>query len=217
MGNHNSRVQGVLTMLRVVLLACLVAFSSASMGERRIASWEKFIAKTATKNLDRDDLLSEVNWFWNRHIRYLDDNKLNELALPLDKDFWQTPKQSLTRGFGDCEDFAIAKYFTLLRLGVASKHLRLIYVKHRQRTAHMILGYWADPDNEYEEVLVLDNLESRVKHLSRRSDLTPVYSFNADGLWFLKRDGRQYRHQFVPSAAEHSKWAGVLERVEQGL
>lgn len=31
---------------------------------------------------------------------------------------WKTPKEFLIDGEGVCEDFAIAKYFTLLELGI---------------------------------------------------------------------------------------------------
>jgi amino acid transporter len=40
-------------------------------------------------------------------------------------DYWMTPKEFFIKGFGDCEDYAIAKYFTLLELGVKKESLYL--------------------------------------------------------------------------------------------
>jgi len=46
--------------------------------------------------------------------------------------------------------------------------------------AHMVLAWYATPDAE---PLILDNLITEVRPASRRPDLTPVFSFNSDGLW----------------------------------
>ena len=49
----------------------------------------------------------------------------------------------LARGEGDCEDFAIAKYFTARTLGVPDNKLRITYVYIKRRwkpnEAHMVL------------------------------------------------------------------------------
>ena len=44
-------------------------------------------------------------------------------------DYWATPVESLRKGEADCEDYAIAKYFTLRQLGVADDKLRITYYK----------------------------------------------------------------------------------------
>lgn len=46
--------------------------------------------------------------------------------------------------------------------------------------AHMVLAYHAQP---HAEPVILDNLISELRPASRRPDLTPVFSFNGDGLW----------------------------------
>ena len=43
-------------------------------------------------------------------------------------DYWATPIETLASNGGDCEDFSIAKYFTLRELGVAEQCLRLTNV-----------------------------------------------------------------------------------------
>ena len=44
-------------------------------------------------------------------------------------DYWATPIEFLASHGGDCEDFAIAKYFTLIQLGIPEEQLTLTYVK----------------------------------------------------------------------------------------
>ena len=92
--------------------------------------------------------------------------------------------ESIGRGSGDCEDFVIAKYFSLLEAGVASEKLRLVYVRVKQdgtpTQAHMVLGYYAQPESE---PLVLDNLIGDIRAAGRRTDLVPVFSFNKDGVY----------------------------------
>ena len=89
-------------------------------------------------------------------------------------------------GMGDCEDFAIAKYFSLLAVGVPASQLRLVYVRLQlgapggPSQAHMVLAYYASAQAE---PLILDNLITDIRPASRRPDLTPVFSFNSDGLW----------------------------------
>ncbi|WP_237707120.1 transglutaminase-like cysteine peptidase [Pseudoalteromonas sp. BSi20652] len=48
-------------------------------------------------------------------------------------DYWTTPLETLGRGLGDCEDYAIAKYISLRALGVIDDKLRLIYEKQKLR------------------------------------------------------------------------------------
>ena len=87
------------------------------------------------------------------------------------------------RAAGDCEDFAIAKYMTLLMLGIGNQNLRLIYVRAKvggATVAHMVLGFYPQPT---EEPMILDNLITSVRAASQRSDLAPVFSFNSEGLW----------------------------------
>lgn len=102
-------------------------------------------------------------------------------------DYWATPSELIGQGRGDCEDFSIAKYYSLIDLGVPVTKLRLVYVKAAQngpdgvfQQAHMVLAYYATPTAD---PLVLDNLNSQILPASRRSDLSPIFSFNSAGLW----------------------------------
>lgn len=130
---------------------------------------------------DIEQALGEVNRFFNRRVAFRDDREV--WAAP---DHWASPLETLAKGAGDCEDFTIAKYFTLLAAGVPAERMRLVYVRARiggpagVSQAHMVLAYYAHPETE---PLILDNLIDEIRPASRRSDLTPVFSFNTEGLW----------------------------------
>ena len=126
-------------------------------------------------------LRASVNDFFNRRVVFTDD-----LAAWGSDDYWASPLETLERGQGDCEDYAIAKYFSLMAAGVPVAKLRLVYVRATiggpggAVQAHMVLAYYAQPGAE---PLILDNLVGEVRAASRRPDLTPVFSFNSEGLW----------------------------------
>src|SRR5690606_6378361 len=101
------------------------------------------------------------------------------------KDYWATPLESLGRGLGDCEDFAIGKYFSLVHLGIDPDKLRFIYVRAKvgpenKSIPHMVLGYYSRPDVA---PLVLDNLKGGILPANQRKDLSPVFSFNTAGIY----------------------------------
>lgn len=122
--------------------------------------------------------VAAVNAFMNRRLEYRDDQDAWGQI-----DYWASPLETLEKGMGDCEDFAIAKYFSLTALGVPHRKLRLVYVRAAMGgppVPHMVLAYYAAPDAD---PLVLDVLVPEVRAASQRADLTPVFSFNAEGIW----------------------------------
>jgi predicted transglutaminase-like cysteine proteinase len=120
-----------------------------------------------------------INRFFNRQIEFATDPQAWGQA-----DYWASPLESLQRRRGDCEDYAIAKYFSLLAAGMAVARLRLVYVRAQlddgPSQAHMVLAYYP-PDGG--QTLILDNLVEEVLPAAQRSDLVPVFSFNSVGLW----------------------------------
>ena len=126
--------------------------------------------------------LRDVNEYFNRRLRFVDDQTLWGQG-----DYWATPVEALIKGGGDCEDFAVAKYFSLKLLGIPASKLRITYVRARIggaasdiTQAHMVLTYFSTPDAE---PLVLDNLVGEIRPASRRTDLQPAFSFNTEGVW----------------------------------
>ncbi len=145
----------------------------------RLTAWVRLMAENGGK--PEPDKLQIVNAFFNQ-IPWVSDPE--HWAKP---DYWATPPEMLASNGGDCEDFSIGKYFTLLALGVAMDKLKITYVKARDpnpiNQAHMVLTYYLKPDAI---PLVLDNLIPEIKPATERSDLTPIYAFNGDGLWLAK-------------------------------
>ena len=125
------------------------------------------------------------------------------------KDYWATPLEKLATHGGDCEDYAIGKYFALRELGVEQKKLRIMYVKAIEwNEAHMVLTYFP---KENEIPLVLDNINKKLLPANKRKDLVPVYSFNAEGLWLAKARGTGKR---VGSSSKIKLWADLQNRMQ---
>lgn len=169
---------------------------------KRLNAWQALL--DSSRNLSEAKKLEEVNIFFNR-LEFVSDQKHWGK-----EDFWATPVEFLASGGGDCEDFSIAKYFTLRELGVADERLRITYVKSlRLNQAHMVLSYY--PASE-KEPLVLDNLEGKIMPASQRKDLIPVYNFNGDGLWIARQRGKGVR---VGEADRIGLWMDLRKRLEQ--
>jgi len=171
----------------------------------KFQTWRQLIA--AEGNAPDADRLKRVNEFFNRQIRFGTDPEIWNSP-----DYWATPLETLGQGAGDCEDFVIAKYFTLQMMGVEPARLRLTYVKAKIggvnstiTQAHMVLAYYAQPDSE---PLVLDNLITDIRPASRRPDLIPVFSFNSDGIWVP--GGAQPKS----SVEKLSRWTDLVARMK---
>lgn len=207
------RVPAATRALRIALatLLCMGASPSGAepqapfsaldqaIGEARLSSWQSLIEQAAA--LDERARLQAVNDFINRSVSYATDREIWGVD-----EYWATPLQTLSRGRGDCEDFAIGKYFTLVEIGVPSEKLRLTFVKALSlNRAHMVLAYYAD---QRAQPLILDNLEPRIKPANERSDLLPVFAFNNHGI-FLAKAPLQKSGQ---SPQTLSRWSDVSER-----
>ncbi|MFI8608395.1 cysteine protease LapG [Pseudomonas sp. NPDC077649] len=173
-------------------------YGSLGAAKQRILDWDALIKSSAA--LSEADKLGEVNRFFNRTIRFTDDIRLWQ-----QNDYWATPVEMLVKGAGDCEDYSIAKYFTLRRLGIPSEKLRITYVKAlNYNQAHMVLTYYASPTAE---PLVLDNLINDIRPASQRKDLLPVYAFNAEGLYLAGSNTRK------SDTKKLSRWQDILKKM----
>lgn len=172
----------------------------------RLEGWKSFVRETASREAlaqpaREDRLLRPVNLFFNR-IPSVED-----LAHWGVEDYWATPSEALASNGADCEDYAIAKYFTLKELGVPIARLRLVYARTwRSRTAHLVLAYYPDARAE---PLILDNLEGSIQPASDRPDLIPVYTFNDEDLLWPQEGGPTVRL----SAVSNRKWKDVLDKL----
>ena len=146
--------------------------------------------------------LAAMNRFFNERIAYAEDIDTAGQA-----DDWSSPLELMARGAGDCEDYAIAKYFSLIAAGVPSAKMRLVYVRidlGGSVVPHMVLAYYPEPQAE---PLVLDNMRGEIQSASARRDLRAVFSFNAEGLW--QGTGAQTAGDPV---ARLSRWREVIAK-----
>ncbi|MFB9888076.1 transglutaminase-like cysteine peptidase [Balneatrix alpica] len=150
---------------------------------KRVESWENLMVDPNLKQASDQEKLKRVNNFFNQN-RFLDD-----ITVWGQQDYWATPLEFLSRNAGDCEDYSIAKYLTLLELGIPESKMRLMYVKAlKLNQAHMVLLYYPSANAV---PLVLDNLIPDIRPANTRNDLLPVYSFNGSGLWINKKNSAQ--------------------------
>jgi len=157
------------------------------------------------QHLDDWKKLRLVNHFFNKKIKFVDD-----IAHWHQKDYWATPIEFIGTQGGDCEDFALAKYFTLKALGVDPGKMRLMYVRALAvNQAHMVLIYSERIDKMPQ---VLDNINHKILYANQRRDLKPVYSFNGDGLWLAKAQGLGKQ---VKGKGDVARWEDIVTRIER--
>lgn len=169
----------------------------------RLIAWEELIRQDRSAT-DRDKL-QKVNNFFNSRIRFANDIDVWGI-----QDYWATPIEFICKSAGDCEDFAIAKYFTLKTMGIPDERLKITYVKAvQQNMHHMVLTYYSTPEAE---PLILDNLVDSISPASRRTDLAPIFSFNGSGLWMAKQRGQG---KMAGSANRLRLWQDMLQKMSE--
>ena len=123
--------------------------------------------------------LEAVNGYVNARVRFVDDRVQFGVA-----DRWLAPADTLTRGRGDCEDFALAKRAMLRAAGVSENDLYLVVLKDLSRRAdHAVLVVRAAG-----RFLVLDNGTDRIVDSADVADYKPMLTFAAYG--------RSYTHGY---------------------
>ena len=179
----------------------LLSSRFGSMPGTRFAEWRRIVAEGPTGS--ETERLRRVNDFFNQRMAFDDD-----FSVWGQSDYWATPLEMIGQGRGDCEDFSIAKYFSLTSLGVPVSKLRLVYVRAQLagvdgpiQQGHMVLAYYPTPNAE---PLILDNLIPEIRRASQRTDLSPIFSFNSSGLW--QGTGNQ------ASGSNLSRWQDLLSR-----
>ena len=126
------------------------------------------------------------------------------------KDYWATPLEFLGKDRGDCEDYVIAKYFSLRNLGVESEKLYFSYVKSiRFNTTHMVLSYFDTPSSI---PLILDNINFKIFPANKRLDLVPIYNFNGESLYRAGKIG-QNGHKVKNHEKVHKKWDRLIDDI----
>jgi len=210
------------SLLRLLAALMLVALSVQAVDTDRIVRSAQKYGPTGVANAKalqqmmaalggKDDAakITAVNDFYNQRLAYMED--IDNWGV---EDYWASPLEGLGKGAGDCEDYAIGKYFTLTTLGMPDAKLRMVYVRAsipgapNGYVAHMVLAYYPTPEAD---PLVLDNLQPGIHSASERPDLSPVFSFNAQGLW----QGVGSIRASGDPMTRLSKWRGAVMRARQ--
>lgn len=169
---------------------------------RRLMAWQQ-IMQTEVASSEESKRRTTNDYF--NQIPWLTDDEHWAQA-----DYWATPLEMIGTNGGDCEDYSIGKYFTLLELKVPRERLLITYVRAPSlNQTHMVLAYYPTPDAD---PLILDNYNQTIMRGSERTDLIPVYSFNGDGLWLAVQRSLGRR---VSDASTLAQWRGLLKRMEK--
>ncbi|MCB2050252.1 MAG: transglutaminase-like cysteine peptidase [Novosphingobium sp.] len=127
--------------------------------------------------------LDLVNRWVNWHVRYLDDS---------DGDHWSPPASTMLQGFGDCEDFSIAKMALLRMVGIPDDDMFLVLLRDRHRRIdHAVLAVRRDG-----RTWVLDNRTDKLLPQEQVADYAPTMSFSGPFMWIY---GQRSAHN-VPAS-----------------
>ena len=178
------------------------------VAKERLTSWRALMNNPKNRALSDQQKAVLVNDFMNITPFKSDREHWGK------EDYWATPIEFLSTNGGDCEDYSIAKYFTLRALGMSDEKLQITYVKEIRvyNEAHMVLAFFQNPDAEPE---ILDNINKSLQVASSRTDLVPVYSFNGSGLWLAKE--QTGRGQSVGSADRIGHWKDLQGRMKSAI
>ena len=174
----------------------------------RLLRYKDFLKQAQYFHLEKK--LNRVNAYINKIRSKYDKVSNTNTKENIIGDYWMTPKEFFIAGSGDCEDYAIAKFYTLKYLGVDPKKLYLSVVKVKGSSSfHMVLLYLKDKNSI---PLVLDNLSWKVLPLNKRRDLTSMFAFNeVDARGFKNK--KIYKKVKIDWGKE-DKWKNFLERLK---
>lgn len=134
-------------------------------GKNRLLQFNKMLLNAQDKSIFVK--LKLVNRFFNNLTYKQDSIHWKE------KDYWASPFEFIGSGAGDCEDYAIAKYFALRLIGVDSSKLQVSYAlvtneSKKDNLHHVVLNYYHSPSLT---PVVLDNLNKKIQLATKRKDI----------------------------------------------
>lgn len=155
----------------------------------------------AAPGLSEAELLARVNQWVNRAIAYVGDDRNYR-----QRDFWATAEQTIARGKGDCEDFAILKMQMLRAAGVDPERMKLVLLRDLAANAdHAFLLVQTDAGK-----LVLDNVTDRLYDGSQSNAVRPVLSFSENRRWVHAYRGAQPSPNFAAIPASEKSYTLAL-------
>jgi predicted transglutaminase-like cysteine proteinase len=149
--------------------------------------------------------ITKINNFFNA-IKYKSDMKVWDK-----KDYWASRIEFIDQEMGDCEDYVIAKYFSLIQLGITKDRIFLTYVKAiKYKQAHMVLTYYKKKGTI---PLVLDNIVKEILPATKRKDLRPIFSFNGEKIYMAKMRG--LGKEIPQGKVNLTKWTNLILKIKR--
>lgn len=141
-----------------------------TMNKCHYEEWIAFL--DGIKGKEKLDQIKAINDYVNK-AKYITDQ-----ANWGQKDYWATPYEFMAK-FGDCEDYAIAKFMSLRTLGFSNNSMRVVAVKDLNlKVGHAVLVVFQDG-----KVLLLDNQIKQLVDASTVKHYLPVFSINEKFWW----------------------------------
>ncbi len=167
--NRNwTRVRAAMDAERAAFAGCMA--DAAACATPVLKSWRQLVNSVA--GLDRRATLATVNRFFNGW-RYRDDGGSRGGG-----DYWASPSEFMSAS-GDCEDYAIAKYFALGLFGFDVAELRLVAVADRIKGGqHAVLAVYDGDD-----ILILDNVTDRILSHRALAHYVALRSWSGNTSW----------------------------------
>ena len=135
-----------------------------------LKKWAQYLQKT--QHLSPAKQLIAINTFTNNHPYILDIDNYGV------EDYWAIVKEFLQNN-GDCEDYAITKFYSLRKLGFNNNQLRIVILQDTNlKVAHAVLAVY-----EANDIVILDNQVNNIMSHSDIKHYTPIYSINEKGWW----------------------------------
>ena len=164
------RVQHKTAGSLAALNACID--KTAHCADADLADWAAIVAEA--RGMREGRRITHVNRAINRLIAYRDDRIVWKNA-----EYWAAPAETLARKAGDCEDFAILKYWSLREAGFRDQDMRIVVLRDKAlRRYHAVLAVYHNND-----WLILDNRFSRVRLQRDLPNYQPLFSLNASTQW----------------------------------
>ena len=175
----------VLTNFQIERVAFSRCFGdSTSCTTAALKNWRRIMH--LADSLEPRQKLGTVNSFFNRWP-YRQDRELYGL-----REYWATPREFMSRA-GDCEDYAIAKYWALREVGFGPDDLRIVILRDEIRNvSHAVLAVYL-----VEDIVILDNLSEQIFSHSKYKHYVPQYSMNETARWaHAGQTRRRERHVY---------------------
>jgi predicted transglutaminase-like cysteine proteinase len=136
--------------------------------------WQGFLPPTQIAKAGGLQRLQWVNQRVNSRLRYMTDEIAWKQA-----DYWASPAETLARGLGDCDDFAIVKYYLLLKLGVPAETMQIVVLNDTQQNIlHAVLAVEQDGAH-----YILDNRFAGIYQDRAMPQYRPIFAVTQNRWW----------------------------------